>query len=143
MNLEDRLRESMRFHADRVSAAPDAWSEIERGLRPGGAPPSPRQRVLVAAVALVIAIGAGLFVWKAFGGGTLHTAAISPGDTILFSVRNDDTGDTNILALSPGGRSVRPFVAGPTSDGDASLSPDGSRVAFSRDGDIFVMNVDG
>src|SRR5438105_3986350 len=143
MTIEDRVRDSLRAHAERVSASLDSWSEIERRLDPGSTQPSVRQRVLVAAVALTITAGAVLLVVRAFGSGSTRPASIAPGDTLLFSVRNSWFPDSNVFALSGGSKDVTPYLAGPTSDVDASISPDASSVAFSRDGDIFVMGLDG
>jgi Tol biopolymer transport system component len=142
MKLEDRIRESIRKATDPIGPSPDAWLSIERRLQDGRDGPSMRQRVVVGVVALLIMTGAGFLVWKAFGGSPTLPAGISPGDRILFSVRSDQAIDTDVVALS-GTKIVQPFITGPTIDSGASLSPDGGQVVFSRDGDIFVTNVDG
>lgn len=48
-----------------------------------------------------------------------------------------------IFSLSVRGGQLRNLSKSPADDSDSTLSPDGKRIAFSRQGDIWLMNADG
>jgi Tol biopolymer transport system component len=50
---------------------------------------------------------------------------------------------SDLMTMSPDGTDLRPLVAGPGMAWGAAWSPDGGRLAFVRDGDIYIVNADG
>lgn len=72
--------------------------------------------------------------------------AAFPGDNgrIFFETARDD-GRTNIYSINPNGTGAKslPPSSAAIADTNPSVSPDGTKVAFEHDRDIWVMNADG
>lgn len=54
-----------------------------------------------------------------------------------------DAGNTDICAINPDGTGLERLTSDPAYDGEPDFSPDGTRIAFTRDGMITVMDVNG
>jgi tricorn protease-like protein len=64
-----------------------------------------------------------------------------PAGTIAFSSNRD--GNFEIYTMGPRGEDLTRLTNDPASDNDPDWSPDGTQIAFVRNGDIFVMKADG
>jgi Tol biopolymer transport system component len=101
-----------------------------------------RNRKLTAGLlAVAVSLGSGYLVWSAFRGSVSRPAGSAAGQ-VLVSVRAP-AGNEDVDAMNPDGSGLTPVLTGPTRDSDAVFSPDGSRIAFVRDGDIWVVGTDG
>ncbi|MEQ9569244.1 MAG: hypothetical protein RLN75_03560, partial [Longimicrobiales bacterium] len=91
----------------------------------------------------VMALNKSEFVHTTLPGPEFAPAWAADGSRIVFS--GYDWGGTNtIFVASPDLVTVEQITPdGPAWDGSPILSPDGSRIAFTRDDDVFVMGVDG
>jgi Tol biopolymer transport system component len=67
--------------------------------------------------------------------------ACAPEQRITFE--SDRDGDFEIFSMRPDGSDVRQLTTNGVDDVDPDWSPDGTRIAFVRGGDIWVMNADG
>jgi hypothetical protein len=75
---------------------------------------------------------------------TTGAAAVSGGPasmTLVFQ-RSDATA-THIYSMNGDGSDTRQLTTGSLTDFDPAVSPDGKRIAFLRNGDLMVMNLDG
>jgi Tol biopolymer transport system component len=63
------------------------------------------------------------------------------GKQIAFQTTRDDTSD--IYLMNGDGTEQRPLTSGPEHDANPAWSPDGTMLAFARDGDIWVVELDG
>ena len=52
-------------------------------------------------------------------------------------------GRSHLYTMKQDGSNLQQLTNGPFDDDSPAVSPDGSRIAFQRDGDIYVMNADG
>ena len=52
-------------------------------------------------------------------------------------------GGSGLMTISPDGTNLKPLVAGQGGAWGAAWSPDGARIAFVSNGDIYVVNADG
>lgn len=68
--------------------------------------------------------------------GKLSGFAFRPGSDELLLVADDD-----LFLWKPEGRSVRRLTRGPAEEKGPAFSPDGRRLAFSRDADLWVIDV--
>ena len=55
----------------------------------------------------------------------------------------DGSTDYEIYVMNPDGTGLTPLTNNAANDRDPTFSSDGPRITFSRDGNIWVMNVDG
>jgi len=71
------------------------------------------------------------------------------GDRILFQSRIPDSDDWNLYTMNQDGRDIRPVTTEPSSDTDASWSPDGVCIVYSSDfgglpmPNLFIVPVNG
>src|SRR6266542_3019965 len=129
--LDERLK-----LLDRIEA-PDLWNDVRtRDPRRTGEPPSWNRAVAVAVAALVAAVGIAV-VARAFLGGTpkpsslpFHPAAKANG--VIAFVRGTRGPNSGIYVIQPDGTGARRLAAGAGEYGEATWSPDGSRIAFTR-----------
>src|SRR5262245_5893439 len=71
-----------------------------------------------------------------------HTIDLRPAGNsrVLFS--SDRDGNFEIYAMNPRGRDVVRLTNDPSPDMFPQWSPDGGRIVFIRNGDVWVMNAD-
>jgi tricorn protease-like protein len=152
-DLRSRLREIEGY------APPDLWEEIAKGgPRLPSPEPGPGRRPVVVALALLIALGGVVLVARAFGGlnrePTAEPAATVENGLIAFAgeVPSDlYAGETQseIFVIAPDGTMRTQLTDDPEAfDDDPAWSPDGTRIAFIKLGDltapgIYVMKADG
>ena len=67
--------------------------------------------------------------------------AISGSGLVVFA--SDRAGSFDLYAMSSDGQAVTRLTDLPGDETQPAFSPDGSKVAFSHDGDVFVMNANG
>jgi Tol biopolymer transport system component len=70
-------------------------------------------------------------------------AASFPGSNGRIAYGGFDGSDDEIYSVSPDGSDLQKLTSNGVSDQQPSWSPDGSRIAFAREYDIWVMNADG
>ncbi len=64
------------------------------------------------------------------------------GDRIVFQRRSPGSDDWNLYTMAPDGSDIRPVTTAPSSDTDASWSPDGRWIVYSSDyGGLPVPNI--
>ncbi len=73
---------------------------------------------------------------------------LSPdGKFLVFDITKysmeENSGDTDIWLASADGKTVKPIVASPQAERSPKFSPDGKRIYFSRNGQIFSCDYDG
>jgi dipeptidyl aminopeptidase/acylaminoacyl peptidase len=78
----------------------------------------------------------------------IGTFDLSPdGNTIAFSVTSysmeDNKGNTDIYLVNSDGSNLRAFKSSEKNESDPRFSPDGKRIAFTRDSQIWTANPDG
>ena len=71
------------------------------------------------------------------------SAAPASGANGRIAFVSDRHGNDEILTAAPDGSDIQGLTATPQDESDPAFSPDGSRIAFVRDQDIWVMNADG
>jgi len=118
------------------------------------------RRVAVAVFAVAVALVAGAFVVRAFGGdrsigpvpaSESPAAPDRPVGGILVTVLDDEDSSGDVYSVTAGGTEPQSVLTGPTDDSQAVWSPDGTRIAFVRrdrngpcvDSNIYVANADG
>lgn len=78
----------------------------------------------------------------------LGNVALSPdGNTLAFTAQSfnmeSNRGKTNIYFVNSDGTNLREFKPSEKSQSQPRFSPDGNKLAFSRDGNIWIANLDG
>jgi Tol biopolymer transport system component len=68
-------------------------------------------------------------------------AALTLNGRIYFE--SDRDGDSEIYSMTSAGTNVKQLTSNPGRDGDPAVSPDGSKVAFTRGNSVYVKNADG
>jgi formylglycine-generating enzyme required for sulfatase activity len=76
-------------------------------------------------------------------GGTAAYPAWSPDGARIAFHRHQSDAVWSIYVIDADGRNLQRLTTSETRDANPVWSPDGSQIAFSRDGDMWVMNVDG
>jgi Tol biopolymer transport system component len=79
---------------------------------------------------------------------TIGTLAAGPAEA-AFTVNgriyfeSDRDGDSDIYSMTAVGTDLKQLTTHPGRDGDPAVSPDGSKIAFTRDNSVYVKNADG
>jgi Tol biopolymer transport system component len=121
-----------RFASLSRTSAPDLWREIEVREPRNAIEPSSARRVLVAAVAFVVAI-AGIGIAAVTFGGSAPPIRPSTGvanERIAF-VRDGRDAQTDVYSMRPDGTDVRRLTRTSQSEDEPVWSPDATRIAFS------------
>ena len=132
---------------------PNIWDEVQRREpRPEMVvAPRPIRRLAIAAIALLVAAAGVALAVRALGGNRGPTPA-TPSPTIgPFATQNGLIAFTWSEAGSPSqiytadadGSDVTEITHMPFGVNDPTWSPDGSRIAFAGQGDIYIANADG
>jgi Tol biopolymer transport system component len=152
-DIKSRLRDIEGY------SPPDLWEEIRSGgPRVPKTDYGPGRRPVVVALTLLLALGAVVLVARAFGGLSREPPAgpVAAVDNGLIAFVSQVPGDlyvggtqSEIFAVAPTGTMrTRLTVDAEAFDEDPVWSPDGTRIAFVKVGDltapgIYVMNADG
>ena len=154
MSIEDRIRFALEARAAGEQPTDDGWNDLEHRLRnasPSSQPPrsvSPRRRVGIVLLALLIAIAGLTFAFQAFRnetGPAVTPSTVSNGK-VAFAVLSDS--GWQIDTINPDGTSRATLIRVPGSAFHPAWSPDGHRILVdvqSSSGrmQIFVVNDDG
>jgi Tol biopolymer transport system component len=148
---DTQIRDRLRGLVDPLPIDLEGRLAVVRAAPPRRGP----NRGLIAAIALALAAAAIAFViWTFTAHNTVRPAARVANGRIVFVahapgyVPPAHTGfhgfaDTDLYAMNPDGSSVMQVTSGPDADYLPAWSPDGTRVAFVRSANVFLVQGDG